>query len=200
MEIKAGTLVGYARYRNLSGAADNFDFVMYNSKKFNQFANQERYLIQGDLGNLLHSDCPFDYYSPSMREEWTDKFGYKDIRPPGYDCDMGPDEKGAIAGGWFQSAHDLATDGKTVIDWGLAIRIKSDGDLNIGHPNGTLRVDPNDPTFQDPKTVFDATCFYDSSSNQFGYLEPIGDMEMKAAFGNGTCPSEMPSILQTFYR
>ena len=193
MEVKAGTLVGYSRYRNLSGAADGFDFVMYNSKKINQFANQERYLIQGDLGNLLHSDCPFDYYSPPMREEWTAKFA-------GYDCDMGPDEKGAIAGGWFQSPHDPATDGKTLIDWGLAIRIKSDGYLNIGHPNGTLKVDSTDPTFQDPKTVFDATCFYDSSSNQFGYLEPIGDMEMKAAFGNGTCPSEMPSTSQTFYR
>ena len=200
MEVKAGTLVGYARYRFLSGAADGFDFVMYNSKKFNQFANQERYLIQGDLGNLLHSDCPFDYYSPPMREEWTAKFGHKGIRPAGYDCDMGPDEKGAIAGGWFQSPHDPATDGKTLIDWGLAIRIKSDGYLNIGHPNGTLKVDSTDPTFQDPKTVFDATCFYDSSSNQFGYLEPIGDMEMKAAFGNGTCPSEMPSTSQTFYR
>ena len=113
---------------------------------------------------------------------------------------MEPDVKGAIAGGWFQSPHDPATDGKTLIDWGLAIRIKSDGYLNIGHPNGTLKVDSTDPTFQDPKTVFDATCFYDSSSNQFGYLEPIGDMEMKAAFGNGTCPSEMPSTSQTFYR
>ena len=35
---------------------------------------------------------------------------------------MEPDVKGAIAGGWFQSPHDPATDGKTLIDWGLAIR------------------------------------------------------------------------------
>ena len=200
MEIKAGTLVGYARNRNLSGVAAGLDFVMYNGEKFNHFANQERYLIQGDLGNLLHSDCPFDYYSPPMREEWAAKFGYGDIRSVGYNCDLEPDVKGSIAGGWFQSPHDPTTDGKTIIDWGLAIRVKSDGYLNIGHPNGTLKIDPTDPTFQNPKTVFDGSCFYDSSSNQFGFLEPIGDMEMKTVFGNGKCPPEMPSDSQTFYR
>ena len=92
------------------------------------------------------------------------------------------------------------TGGRSPVDWGLAIRIKSDGLLNIGHPEGTLEIDSTDPSFRDPKTVFDASCFFDSSSNQFGYLKPIGDMEMTAAFGSGPCPSEMPSDSQTFYR
>ena len=113
---------------------------------------------------------------------------------------MSPDEIGTIAGGWFQSPHDPTTDGKTMIDWGLSIRIKSDEHLNIGHPNGTIKVDPNDPTFRDPKTVVGASCFYDSSSNQFGFLKPIGDMEMEAAFGSGSCPAEMPPNSRIFYR
>jgi hypothetical protein len=201
MEIKAGTLLGYARYRNLSGAADNFDFVMSNNKKVNQFANQDRYLIQGDLENLLRAECPFDYYPALMRKEWSSQFGgYQDERPIGYDCDMSPDKVGTIAGGWFQTPHDPDTDGKTIIDWGLSIRIKSDGNLNIGHPNGTLKVYSNDPTFRDPKTVVDASCFYDRSSKKFGFLKPIGDMDMEVAFGNGDCPSEMPANSEIFYR
>jgi len=83
---------------------------------------------------------------------------------------------------------------------GSRYKVKSDGRLNIGHPNGTLKVDSTDPTFQDPRTVFDTNCFYDSSNNQFGYLKPIGDMEMATAFGNDACPSEMPSTSQIFYR
>ena len=200
IEVKAGTLLGYARYRSLSGAADGFDFVMYNSEKSNHFVNKERYQTQGDLETILHTDCPFDYYSQSMRAEWVAKFGVSGQTIAGYDCDMAPDVVGTIAGGWFQSPHDPAIRGKSLVDWGLAIRIKSDGWLNIGHPGGTLTIDSTDPTFRDPKTVFSARCFYDSSHNQFGYLKPIGDMEMAAAFGSGTCPYEMPSNSQTFYR
>ena len=210
MEVKAGTLLGYGRHLNQVGVADGFDFVMYNGEKSNHFANQERYEALGDLENLLHADCPFDYYSPSMRAEWVAKFGYYEFSVDEYDCDMAPDVVGAIAGGWFQSPYSPATvgwvkgvDGEDLfvpVDWGLAIRIKSDGFLNIGHPGGTLEIDSTDPSFRDPKTVFDASCFFDSSSNQFGYLKPIGDMEMTAAFGSGPCPSEMPSDSQTFYR
>ena len=199
MEVTAGTLVGYARYRNLSGAADGFDIVMYNSERSNQFANQERYLTQGDLQVLLHADCPFDYYSTSMRSEWVAKFGIDGISVDGYDCDMAPDPVGTIAGGWFQSPHDPAN-AKSMIDWGLAIRIGPDGRLNIGHPDGEIRIDPTDPTFRNPRSVSSTHCFFDSSDNQFGYLKPIGEMEMTAAFGNGTCPSEMPSDFQSFYR
>ncbi len=203
MEVKAGTLLGYGRHLNQVGVADGFDFVMYNGEKSNHFANQERYEALGDLENLLHADCPFDYYSPSMRAEWVAKFGYDEFSVDEYDCDMAPDVVGAIAGGWFQSPYDPATYGGDLfvpVDWGLAIRIKSDGLLHIGHPGGTLEIDSTDPSFRDPKTVFDASCFFDSSSNQFGYLKPIGDMEMTAAFGSGPCPSEMPSDSQTFYR
>jgi hypothetical protein len=200
MEIKAGTLLGYAHNQNVSGAADGFDFVMSNSKKVNQFANQDRYLIQGDLENLLRAECPFDYYPESMRKEWSSLFGYRDIQTIGYDCDMSPDKIGTIAGGWFQSPHDPETDGRTVIDWGLSIRIKSDGNLNVGHPNGTLKVDPTDSTFKDPKTVTTPSCFYDSRSNKFGFLKPLGDMQMEAAFGNGSCPPKMPENSQNFYR
>jgi hypothetical protein len=199
MGVPAGTIVGFARVANLSGAADEVDLVVKNADRVNQFANQDRYLVQGDLGNLLHTDCPFDFYPSDMRSQWLGLFGIDGVSTANYDCDLTPDVRGTIAGGWFQSPHD-PNNAKTLIDWGMAVRINSNGELDVGHPEGIVRVDPTDPTFRDPKSVSDAHCFHDTEKDLFGYLEPIGDLEMRAAFGSGSCPAEMPSNTQTFYR
>ena len=199
MGVPAGTVVGFARADNLSGASDEVDLVVKNADRVNQFANQDRYLVQGDLGNLLHADCPFDFYPSDMRSQWIDLFGIDGVSAANYDCDLAPDVRGTIAGGWFQSPHD-PNNAKDLIDWGMAVRINSDGTLDIGHPEGIVRVDPTDPTFRDPKSVSDAHCFHSIKKDLFGYLEPIGDLEMRAAFGSGSCPAEMPSNTQSFYR
>ena len=199
MGVPAGTIVGFARVANLSGASDEVDLVVKNADRVNQFANQDRYLVQGDLGNLLHTDCPFDFYPSDMRSQWLDLFGIDGVSTANYDCDLTPDVRGTIAGGWFQSPHD-PNNANTLIDWGMAVRINSNGTLDVGHPEGIVRVDPTDPTFRDPKSVSDAHCFHDTEKDLFGYLEPIGDLEMRAAFGSGSCPAEMPSNTQSFYR
>ena len=199
MGVPAGTIVGFARVANLSGASDEVDLVVKNADRVNQFANQDRYLVQGDLGNLLHTDCPFDFYPSDMRSQWLGLFGIDGVSTANYDCDLTPDVRGTIAGGWFQSPHD-PNNAKTLIDWGMAVRINSNGTLDVGHPEGIVRVDPTDPTFRDPKSVSDAHCFHDTEKDLFGYLEPIGDLEMRAAFGSGSCPAEMPSNTQSFYR
>ena len=175
------------------------NFVVKNTDRVNQFANQERFLEQGDLGNLLHADCPFDFYPSDMRSQWLDLFGVDGVSTANYDCDLTPDMRGTIAGGWFQSPHD-PKNAKALIDWGMAIRINSNGTLDIGHPEGRVQTLTDDPTFRDPKTVTYGHCFYSSEKDQFAYLEPIGDLEMRAAFGSGSCPAEMPSNTQTFYR
>jgi hypothetical protein len=199
MGVPAGTVVGFGRASNLSGASDEVDLVVKNADRVNQFANQDRYLVQGDLGNLLHTDCPFDFYPSDMRSQWLDLFGIDGVSTANYDCDLAPDMRGTIAGGWFQSPHD-PNNAKTLIDWGMAVRINSNGTLDVGHPEGIVRVDPTDPTFRDPKSVSDAHCFHDIKKDLFGYLEPIGDLEMRAAFGSGSCPADMPSNTQSFYR
>ena len=88
------------------------------------------------------------------RSQWIDLFGIDGVSVANYDCDMAPDVSGTIAGAWFQSPHD-PNKADTLIDWGMAIRINSNGTLDIGHPEGIVRVDPSDPTFRDPKSVSD---------------------------------------------
>jgi len=75
----------------------------------------------------------------------------------------------------------------------------------VTHPDSRKGpVDRTPPTGQLTVTHADkrwgAHCFHDIKKDLFGYLEPIGDLEMRAAFGNGSCPAEMPSNTQSFYR
>jgi len=199
MEVAAGTKVGVAYADNLSGINNGVDIIVINTDRINQFANQDRYQEQGDLKNLLHADCPYHFYPTDMRSQWVALFGIDGVSAANYDCDLATDERGTIAGGWFQSPHD-PQNANRLVDWGMAVRINPEGILDIGHLEGRVQALTDDPTFRDPKTVTYGHCFYSSTKDQFAYLEPIGDLEMRAAFGNGSCPVEMPSNYQTFYR
>ena len=67
LSVKAGDLIGYTIG---TAQAHKWDFVFNNSSKRNEFANQERYENTGDLGGLVTSDCPYDYYSEDLRSEY----------------------------------------------------------------------------------------------------------------------------------
>ena len=57
--VKAGDLIGYTDGTIM---AHTWDFLLNNSTRRNEFANQERYENVGDLANLITADCPYNYF------------------------------------------------------------------------------------------------------------------------------------------
>ncbi len=197
VEVKAGDLIGYT-----SGTvpAHVWDFVLVNSAVTVRFANQERYERGGDLQHLLHAVCPADYLAPALRAEYVALYGSWTPGGQGSGCDTAVDVVGTIAGGWFQSPFD-ASDAFAGADWGVVATIAGGGEVDVNGPGWSIRTAPSDPTFADPKLVTGEHCFQHSNQpSRYAYLKVLSDSELAAAFGDGPCPSSLPSNYRTFYR
>ena len=71
VRFEAGDLIGFTTGAPPSGP---FDFGVFNTSHRNAFANQNRYESRG-YGQLLHADCPYDYYDAPVREMYLALFG-----------------------------------------------------------------------------------------------------------------------------
>ena len=197
VDVNAGDLIGYT-----SGTepAHTWDFVLINLAKTNQFANQERYEQTGDLRNLLHADCPFDYFDEPLRSEYRSRFGSWQGRAADFDCDLEVDVVGAIAGGWFLTPFQ-PSDGVAPADWGFVAKTAADGAVDLNGPKASIRILPDAPTFADPKRVTGEHCFQDyKPPDRYVYVKVISDSEVAVAFGDGTCPASLPDDHEIYHR
>ncbi len=197
VDVEAGDLIGYT-----SGTepAHTWDFVLTNSMKTNQFANQARYEQTGDLGHLLHGDCPFDYFDEPLQSEYRQRFGSWQGSAAGFNCDFSPDVVGTIAGGWFLTPFE-STGEFAPADWGFVTKIAADGSVDLNGPGTSIRTLPDAVTFADPKTVTDEHCFQDyKRPDRYAYVTLLSDSELAVAFGDGVCPASLPGEHQVFYR
>ncbi|MDA1189711.1 MAG: hypothetical protein O2854_08575, partial [Chloroflexi bacterium] len=71
--VEGGQLIGWTTGTD---PAHVWDFILTDARQAVVFANQERYEKSGDLQNLLHTACPYDYYGPEMRQEFVDRFAW----------------------------------------------------------------------------------------------------------------------------
>ena len=195
--VDAGDVIGYTTG---TFPAHVWDFILMNTSKINTFANQERYEGAGDLKHLLHADCPYDYYDEPLRSAYTSLFGNWQGRVADFGCDLEVDVLGTVAGGWFLSPYD-PSDPFAFTDWGLVAKVAADGYVDVNGPGASIRTGPSQPSFADPKTLHGEHCFqHYNQPAQYAYLKLLSDMELAAAFGSGSCPSSLPSGVQTFYR
>ena len=105
LPLKAGDLIGYTTGTIV---AHNWDFVFANSSKSIKAVNQERYENVGDMGGLLHADCPYDYFADDLRSEYYTLFS---VRLDGTDsCLVTHDMAGTISGGVVQRALRIGSE------------------------------------------------------------------------------------------
>ena len=200
--VKAGDLIGYT-----TGTirAHTWDFIVSNESQWNSFANQERYENTGDLSGLLHGDCPYDYYSHSMRSEYLSLFGGFGGSGGGTDCSFSFDELGTIAGAWF--TKEFIGEGPAIYDpgWGVAIGVGADGYITVNGDDISIRVKPDRPTYVDPKAIVSEHCYENTDGSggrrgAFVYVELLTVTELGVAFGEGRCPQTLPTESRTYYR
>lgn len=195
LALEAGDLIGHT-----TGTirAHTWDWVFSNQTKTPQFANQQRYEQVGDLQKLRHADCPYDYYSEPMGQEYFDLFGGQ---VGATECPGSPDLLGTISGGWFLQPHVSGGSASPGAGWGVAVVLGADNVVQVNGENWTVRAGLGQPSFADPKVVTTEHCYeHYSQPISFAYLQLRSDMEMAVAHGDGTCPAQFPSDNQVYYR
>ena len=192
LTLKAGDLIGYTTG---TISAHNWDVLVRNSTERNRFANQDRYESAGDLGSLVIGDCPYDYFGEELRNEcYSLLSGHGGLRE-GDDCFVSPDHPRTIAGGWFKEPFEGFDPG-----WGLTVGFSAYDQIRIVAEHDSVWVDAGLPTYMDPQTLTEHCYRQDGDPDRFVYLKLLSDMERAAAFGQGSCPQQLPAEYQTYYR
>ena len=189
--LKAGELIGYT-----SGTivAHNWDFGVYNASNSNPFVNQARYETTANLAGSLYADCPYDYFQDALRKQFYALL-------PNEDCGSASrDELGTIAGTWFaeRNLNPVRVGPKLVIGrtWVLGGEF-----VVIRGESAEIRVFPGQKTFADPAEITTQHCYQTSQGPpRFVYLELRSELELAVAFGEGTCPTELPGDHDPYYR
>lgn len=197
VEVAGGDLIGWT---SGTDPAHVWDFVMIDATRTTVFANQERYENTGDLRNLLHAVCPYDYYDEDMRRAYVAKFAWWGGSAGAPQCGGPVDVPGSLAGGWFQSPFDASVPFAPA-DWGVVAKVEADGFAYIVGPDWEVRSNPQDPLFADPKTVTTDHCYQHwGSPARWAYLRLLSATELAASHGLGACPASMPAEYRSYYR
>ncbi len=191
VQLRVGELIGYTAG---TIGAHNWDFGVYNRAAPNQFANQARYETTGDLGTALYANCPYDYFTPDLRDQMYA------LLPEGGCGSASRDVPGSLAGTWFakltsedfRAGPSLAV-GLSHVPGGHFVVVVSEG--------AGIRVYPGEPTFVEPALVTEEHCYQGSSTpTQYAFFRLLSDLELAVAFGEGTCPLEFPQAYKAYYR
>ncbi|MCI0809148.1 MAG: hypothetical protein J4N63_08335 [Chloroflexi bacterium] len=189
--FKAGELIGYA---NGAGGQGAWDFGVYDTTYTNQFANQERY-VKGNMGQLLHTVCPYDYFTEPLKSQMYALLGTHDQRlVPDVECTTTQrDVPGAVAGAWFDTQVLEFSDAK------VAIAMLPGDIVAITGIGGDVRISKGQPTWLDPGLLTTTHCY--SGSGRWFFIEIQADgMEMAIADGSGGCPGALPAGATVYYR
>lgn len=193
VEVTAGQLIAYTPGTGDPGQGGPFDFGLFNTTFRGSFANQSRYETGYD--QLLHADCPYDYYPEPQRSAYLALFGTPGgVRTGAATCrPISRDVAGAVAGAWFTGDNFEAT---------FAIASTLDGQIRMGGPGFSLWVDPGDPTWLDPATIATRHCYQRGSGAgaQFVYLNMLSPTQLAVASGSGNCPGSLPGNSTTVFR
>ena len=200
LPLKAGDLIGYTTGTIV---AHNWDFVFANSSKSINAVNRERYENVGDMGGLLHADCPYDYFADDLRSEYYTLFS---VRLDGTDsCLVTHDMAGTISGAWFNEPFVLGVSQGPEAGWGVVVGISAYDQVRVDSERASLWVDPTAPTYVDPKSVTSEHCYEHLNAPtqpplRHVYLKLLSNTELAVAFGEGGCPQQLPQDYQTYYR
>jgi hypothetical protein len=214
VDVTAGEVIGsYLRGPGYFA----WDFVVTDESVTNAFVNMGRY--RDAQHKLLHAICPYDPYSPAMRQPYLDLLGTNNDPPKaGRLCGtVAHDKVGTAAGVWFhvpytQGTAQEARDGsrnplslfKAVTDVVYVANLD-------GAPTkpGSLafRIEPTNPTYLDPTAITTSHCYErhltaTSPATGWAYVKIVSDMQMQVAYAEqGACPATFPTTgIQNYYR
>ncbi|MCH7971549.1 MAG: hypothetical protein IH960_11000 [Chloroflexi bacterium] len=189
--FEAGELIGYA---NGAGGQGAWDFGVYDTTYTNQFANQERY-VKGNMGQLLHTVCPYDYFTEPLKSQMYALLGTHDQRlVPDVECTTTQrDVPGAVAGAWFDTQVLEFSDAK------VAIAMLPGDIVAITGIGGDVRISKGQPTWLDPELLTTTHCY--AGGGRWFFIEiQAGGMQMALADGSGSCPNSLPAGATIYYR
>jgi hypothetical protein len=186
-----------------------WDFVVTDTTVTNTFTNMQRYQ-DGQL-KFLHAICPYDLYSPAMRQPYLDLLGTNNDPPKaGRKCGtVAHDHAGSAAGVWFHAPYTgggadaaRAASGNPLsifkAETDIVYIADLDGDTNkVGFT--TFRIEPSNPTYRDPETIADSHCFERLSGPTgpaagWAWVKRLSDTQLQVAYGlQGGCPGTFPT-------
>ena len=86
-------------------------------------------------------------------------------------------------------------------DWGIVAKIEADGFAYIAGPGWEVRSNPQDRSFADPAMVTTEHCYQNSGQTAgWAYVKLMSATEVAAAYGEGTCPTSLPTSHSIYYR
>ena len=191
VSLEAGELIGYTAG---TITAHNWDFGVYNASNSNPFINQARYETTANLAGSLHADCPYDYFREALRNQLYTLL-------PAEDCGSASrDQLGTIAGTWFAEPNfdpirvgPKLVIGHTLVPGGEFVVIRGE--------SAEIRVFPDQMTFADPAEITTQHCYQTSEGPpRTVYLDLRSELELAVAFGDGSCPTEVPGDFDLYYR
>lgn len=191
LDLAAGELIGYTDEAS-------WDFLASNTAATNEFANTARY--QRAHAELYHAVCPYDLFSPALRQP------YYDLLPGGSCGSVSADVPGTIAGQWFVNPAPPSS-GFDELGVYVAAQLQTGGNSRVevvfGTEAGERHVYPEQATFLDPATVSDAHCYAFGEPGvpeTFAFFQLASETELQVASGTGGCPASLPDDFAVYYR
>ncbi|MQF69597.1 hypothetical protein FIM12_04620 [SAR202 cluster bacterium AD-804-J14_MRT_500m] len=200
-KFEAGELVTYSSGVNPGG---NVDFGVYNTTIERTFGNQDRY-ANGHHDQSLNEDCPFDYFTPELREKHYALIGDESTRQilvGTKRCRVSADSDvpGTIKGAWFMPGGNIGG------AWGIHESVFS---ISTSHEAHWVRatfaehpetggefeiiVAPEDATYIGPSKVTDEHC-YESYTKYHEKKDPVylhvkltTSTDLRLEHGTGSC-------------
>ena len=202
IKFEAGELVSYSSGVNPGG---NVDFGVYNTTVEREFGNQDRY-TNGHHDQSLNEDCPFNYFSPELREKYYALFGDESTREVSGEsirsCRVSADSDvpGTIEGAWFVPEGDLEG------SWGIHesvfsistswaarwVRATFAAHAETG-AEFEIQVAPEDATYIEPSKVTSEHCYqsyadyYQKEDPVYVNIELVSPTNLQVEYGTGTC-------------
>ncbi len=193
LPVHAGDLLGYTTGVPSSG---RWDFGVYNTEHMNTFGNNTRY-ESNYWWRDLNSDCPYDYFSDPLREEYYARLGTAGgTLVPGADCrGASQDVAGTPSGAWFL---DSGQEGAYGARMAIAATL-DDGQVRMGGVGSGLWIDLGEPTFALPADITDEHCYLKNGT--VVYLKVLSSTELMVYYQNPAtgCPSAIPSAQAKIY-
>lgn len=197
VRLAKGELIGYTKGGGTQSASppiDRFDLGLYRTTNTNRFVNQARY-ERSRTWKYLHAVCPYDYFSPELKDAFYAKFWTLDkVRAPGSECrSPNQDKAGTLAGAWFLREDSLA------IEPHVGIILELGGGLvtiaGLPRAGEHSSVNRSNPTFKDPATVTTQHCYFSPhSGNRALYFRLLSPLKAEVYIGTGSgCPSSFPT-------
>lgn len=188
IEFAAGEAIGHTEG---TVEANNWDFGVYHTHHENDFINADRFrfpLGTGDFNRILNSVCPYDFFTPPLRDQYLAMLGsiLTDQPEPDAHCRSGSrDVPGTVAGSWFRISGSPA-----LYHPEAGIASEFGGHVILGGigPDASRQVVVRSDV--DPASVTDTHCWDDGGRHVFLRLQPDG--RLNAAYGEGGCPAAFP--------